>query len=106
MRKKTPEVLSLFCERVAEFILLTLVAVKTSAMKKILIALLFLLANIEITFAATGYRTGDNVVIWGPVLLIAIIWSGYVVGAKLKERKKREAERIMNQHIAENSSSK
>jgi hypothetical protein len=73
-------------------------------MKKIFFALLFLLANIEITFAATGYRTGDNVVIWGPIILFAVVWAGYKVKAKLKERKNREAEALTEPNTTENSS--
>ena len=61
-------------------------------MKKILVASLFMLANIEMTFARTGTVSDDDVVIWLPVILLAIIGAGYIVKAKLKERKKRETE--------------
>ena len=72
-------------------------------MKKIMLALLFLSANIEMMFAATGYRTGDDVVIWGPVVLIALVWAGFQVKAKLKARKEREAQAIKNVEGEQNS---
>lgn len=73
-------------------------------MKKIVIALLFLSANIEIAFAKTGTVSDDNVVIWGPLLVLTIIWAGYRVKGKLKERKEREAEKLIEPNTTENSS--
>ena len=73
-------------------------------MKKIMLALLLLSANIEIVFAATGYRTGDDIIIWGPVILIALIWLGFQVKAKLKARKESETKTAAEPGVTENLS--
>ena len=72
-------------------------------MEKILIALLFLLANIETTLARTGTVSDDDIIIWLPVMLLAVIWAGYIVKARFKERKNREAEMAINTNTGENS---
>ena len=67
-----------------------------------MLALLFLSANIEMLFSATGYRTGDDVVIWGPVLLITVIWMGFQVKAKLKAIKQRQETALADSGTPEN----
>ena len=71
--------------------------------KKIMLALLFLSATIQMTFAKTGTVSDDEIIIWLPVLLIAVIWMGYKVRIRLKEKKNREAQEMMEQNAAENS---
>lgn len=70
-------------------------------MRTITLTLLFLSATITTVFGATGYRSGDNVIIWGPVLLIGLILLGFWLKAKIKARKQREADAAANPDTTE-----
>jgi len=61
-------------------------------MKKILAVILFLPATFKEIAAATGERSDDYLVILVPAALLIMLWLGYKVKAKLKERRERKAE--------------
>lgn len=59
--------------------------------KNIFLAALFLSANIQMLFAATGSRSDDFLVVLVPLLFLAMMWALYEVKAKLKARKEAAA---------------
>ena len=61
-------------------------------MKKILPALLFLSAKVEMVSAATGERSDDYLVVLVPLVLLMIVWAGFMVKAKITAMKKRKEE--------------
>src|SRR5687767_10701405 len=77
----------------------------TFIMKKFLAALFFLIANSSVLFAASAYHSDDWIIILGPVIVIAIIGTMYLVKTKLKERRENEARRIAEESAGQSFSS-
>jgi hypothetical protein len=60
-------------------------------MKKLSFLSFSLSAITQLVTGATGYRSGEEyIVLLAPILIITILWGGYAVKKKLKERKERE----------------
>jgi hypothetical protein len=78
----------------ANFILLTLVALKLTAMKKLLSLLVLAAVTVKGT-AATGERSDDYLVVLTPLVLIVLVGFVYWVKAKVKAMKNRPPEETM-----------